>query len=67
MVPTSPALPREQRGWCGAGTGTVLILDVPRMGMLGLAAAVGMEGMGFLPSSQAKGVRLPLCLVAACC
>lgn len=29
-------------------------LDVPSTGILGLAAAVGMEGNGVLPSSQAK-------------
>lgn len=44
MVLTSAALPRGQRGWCGADTGTVLGLDVPSMEMPGLAGTAGTEG-----------------------
>lgn len=58
MVPTSDALPRDQRGRRGANTGNVLGLDVPNTETPGLAATVGAEGDGvvvLIPSQSSEG------------
>lgn len=55
VVPTSTALPREQRGWCGADTGNVLGLDVPSMETPGLAATEGDGVIVLIPSQRSEG------------